>query len=82
MVMHFTQRSFRYGSSHHNQRVESWWSFLRKHCTQHWMNIFQDLMDANMYTGDLLDKNLSQFCFMKLIQVIMFCVSDGGGSRK
>ena len=70
----FAQCSFIYGSSHHNQRIESWWSFLRKHCTQHWMNIFQDLKDTSMYTGDFLDKNLSQFCFMKLIQVIILYV--------
>ena len=70
----FAQRSFIYGSSHHNQRIDSWWSFLRKYCTQHWMNIFQDLQGTNMYTGDFLDKNLIKFCFMKLIKVVIFCV--------
>ena len=31
----FVQCSFIYGSSHHNQIIECWWSFLLKHCTVH-----------------------------------------------
>ena len=60
----FAQCSFIYGSSHNNQRIDSRWSFLRKHCTQHWMNTFQDLKDTNVYVEDFLGKNLSQLCFM------------------
>lgn len=63
------QRSFIQGTSHHNQRIESWWSFLRKHCSQYWMNVFSELKDNGLFTGSFLDKALIQFCFHNLIQV-------------
>ena len=63
----FSTRSFVYGSSNHNQRIECWWSFLRKHCTQFWMDIFHTLKDSDWFSGDFLDKNLIQFCFLNTI---------------
>ena len=65
----FSTRSFVYGSSNHNQRIECWWSFLRKHCTQFWMDIFHTLKNSDWFSGDFLDKNLIQFCFLNTIQV-------------
>ena len=65
----YANQSFLYGSSNHNQRIEAWWGFLRTHCSQFWMNLFQTMKDTDKYTGDFLDKNLIQFCFMQLIQV-------------
>ena len=62
-------RSFRYGPSVHNQRIEWWWGFLRKQCSQFWMNLFQSFKDDDSFTGDFLDKNLIQFCFLQMIQV-------------
>eukprot|EP00057_Strongylocentrotus_purpuratus_P004857 XP_003729637.2 PREDICTED: uncharacterized protein LOC100891753 [Strongylocentrotus purpuratus] len=56
------------GASTSNQRIESWWSFLRKECTHFWIELFRDLLDRGNYTGSFLDKNISQFCFMGLIQ--------------
>ena len=64
-------RSFRYGASHHNQRIESWWAFLRKHWTQFWMSHFLQLRHDGFFDGSELDKNVIQFCFTKLIQVRM-----------
>ena len=60
---------FIYGSSNHNQRIEGWWSFLRKHKSQFWINFFQSLKERNLFNGTFLDKNLIQFCFIDLIQV-------------
>ena len=65
----FSQRSVLYGSSNHNQRIESWWGFLRKENAQFWMNLFQGLKDNDSFTGNFVDKSLIQFCFMQLIQV-------------
>lgn len=65
------RNSFLQGTSHHNQRIESWWSFLRKHCTQFWMNLFSHLKDDGFFTGTYLDKALIQFCFLNLIQVML-----------
>lgn len=67
----FSRKSVVYGSSNHNQRIESWWAFLRKENAQFWMNLFQALKNNDQFTGDFLDKSLIQFCFMQLIQVGM-----------
>lgn len=66
------QRSFVYGKSIANQRIEAWWSILRKECVQFWINTFSDLKENDQFSGDFLDKNLIQFCFMTLIQVSSF----------
>ena len=65
----FSNQCFLYGSSNHNQRIEAWWSYLRNHNAQFWMSHFQALKNEDKFTGDFLDKNLLQFCFMNLIQV-------------
>ena len=65
----YSRQSFLYGSSNHNQRVEYWWCFLRKQCAQFWMNKFQTLKDEGRFSGDFLDRNLFQFCFLRMIQV-------------
>ena len=57
------------GSSTHNQRIESWWGYLRRHHAQHWMAIFKNLQYNGDYSGSDVDKSLIQFCFMALIQV-------------
>ncbi|KAG5887618.1 hypothetical protein JTB14_002627 [Gonioctena quinquepunctata] len=63
-----TKPYFIYGKSVHNQRIEAWWSILRKHSSQFWMNLFQSLKDEDYFCGTFLDKSLIQFCFMGLIQ--------------
>lgn len=65
---------FIYGRSTANQRIESWWDILRKHCAQFWMNLFQDMKDNLMFDGNFLDKALIQFCFMNLIQVSIIII--------
>ena len=54
------------GSSNHNQRIESWWAFLRTHHAQYWMNRFQELKDKDR---DFLDKQLVLFSCLAHIQV-------------
>ncbi|XP_063076248.1 uncharacterized protein LOC134466278 isoform X1 [Engraulis encrasicolus] len=56
------------GSSNHNQRIESWWAFLRSHHAQYWMNRFQELKDKDCFTGDFLDKQLILFTCLSIIQ--------------
>lgn len=60
---------FVYGRSTANQRIESWWGILRKHCAQFWMNLFQEMKDNFIFDGNFLDKALMQFCFINFIQV-------------
>lgn len=51
------------GSSNHNQRIESWWAFLRTHHAQYWMNRFLKLKDSDCFSGDFLEKlvHLSEY---------------------
>jgi hypothetical protein len=62
-------KSFIYGTSQHNQRVEAWWSFFRKSTIQFYMDLFLGLKHSDEFDGSFLDKNLICFCFMDLIQV-------------
>jgi hypothetical protein len=34
------KRSFIVGKNIANQRIEAWWSTLRKECSQYWINVF------------------------------------------
>ena len=63
------ERSFMVGQSIANQRIEAWWSILRKECAQFWMNLFAELKHEGDFTGNWMDKELLRFCFMQLIQV-------------
>ncbi|XP_034051654.1 uncharacterized protein LOC117561399 isoform X2 [Gymnodraco acuticeps] len=62
------ERSFLYGRSTANQRIEGWWGILRKQSAQFWMNLFQTLQEDGHFTGDFLDKSLIQFCYLNLVQ--------------
>lgn len=37
--------AFRYGTSHHNQRIEAWWSQMRKSQTNFMINFFRQLVE-------------------------------------
>lgn len=60
---------FLYGKSTANQRIESWWGNLRKHCSQFWMNLFQSFKEDGYFNGSFIDKNLIRFCFIEIIRV-------------
>ena len=62
------EKSFRYGTSCLNQRIEFWWGILRKECIQFWMDLLSNLKEDHLYTGSWLDKNLVRFCFINLVQ--------------
>ena len=62
-------KSFLYGRSVSNQRIEGWWSFLRKTETDWWMQYFKDMRDSGVYCDDNpVHVECLKFCFMKLIQ--------------
>ncbi|KAK7912569.1 hypothetical protein WMY93_012780 [Mugilogobius chulae] len=56
------------GASTANQRIESWWGFLRRQCMEFYITLFSDLKDRGLFDGGYLDKGLLQFCFMGIIQ--------------
>ena len=62
--------SFKYVRSTSSQRIESWWSFLRRYGGANWwINYFKDLRDSGVYndTGPI-QKSCLQFCYMALIK--------------
>lgn len=65
----FLGGTYLYGTSQHNQRIESWWAVLRKRNIQFWMTLFRNLKEDNFFTGDYVDKSIIQFCFTRLLQV-------------
>lgn len=66
---HDTSVPHMYGSSHHNQRIEAWWSQLRRLKTNFMIDMFKDLVNSGLYNcDDELQKACCQFCFGPLIQ--------------
>ena len=63
------ERSFMYGRSTSNQRIESWWGFLRRECIDFWLDILHGMKNEGHFDSSYLDKNLVIFCFISLIQV-------------
>ena len=57
-----------YVSSPCNQRIEGWWSFLRKDQASWWINFFKDLVDATLDLTDLLHTECLWFCFAAILQ--------------
>ena len=63
------ENSYLEGASTANQRIESFWAQLRKQCTQFWIDLFSHLRNDGYFSGDFLDRNILQFCFMGMVQV-------------
>jgi hypothetical protein len=57
------------GPSTANQRIEYFWNFLRRECTDFWICFFRDVEADGHFDGSFLDINLLQYCFMHLVQV-------------
>lgn len=62
------------GTSTANQRIESWWGFLRKESVEFYISPFVDLKNRGLSDGAYLDRSLIQFCFMGIIQVNYKCI--------
>ena len=62
-------RSFLYGRSTSNQRIEFFWGIVRRQCLQFWIYVFASLSFEGFFCGDDIDKGLIQFCFTDLVQV-------------
>jgi len=69
-------KSFMYGRSVANQRIEAWWSILRKMNTDLWINYFKDLRETGLYDDDIVHVHCLKFCFMPLIREELHHVTD------
>ena len=62
-------KSFMYGKSVSNQRIEAWWSILRRSCTDWWIKHMKDLRDRGIYDdSDNIQVECLKFCYWDLIQ--------------
>ena len=62
-------KNFMYGTSMSNQRIESWWSQLRKSNSDWWMEFFRDMRDTGVYDdSNLIHVNCLAYCFMPILR--------------
>ena len=65
-------KSFMYGRSTANQRIEAFWGQLRKSSIQFWMNFFKDMIDEGIYdNSNDIHIDCIRYCFMDLIQNVL-----------
>lgn len=64
-----TTQSHIYGTSPHNQRIEAWWSFLRRLSSQYWIEVLDSLSESGAYNNNNIKQtDCLRFCIMNLIQ--------------
>ena len=57
--------SFLYGRSTGNQRIEAWWSILRRQCTDFWINKFRHMQSVGLLdTSDPVHVECLRYYFM------------------
>ncbi|KAJ8043469.1 hypothetical protein HOLleu_10563 [Holothuria leucospilota] len=62
-------KSFMYGRSTSNQRIEAWWGQLKRTSTNFWINLFRGLQDDGSFdNSDQIHVECLRFCFTDLIQ--------------
>lgn len=77
------ERSHRYCSSPANQRIEGWWSFLRRSRSNWWINLFKDMVEYGyLHLGNVLHMECLWFCFAKVLQEDLNQVRDHWNSHK
>ena len=69
--------SFQFGKSITNQRIESFWSQLRRSCTDWWIRFFKEIVHEGIYDNtDSLQVECFKFCFFPLIQKELDDIKD------
>lgn len=62
-------KSFLYGRSISNQRIEAWWSQLRKGCANWWIDHFKSLRASGLYCdSNTIHVESLKFCYMDIIR--------------
>ena len=63
------EKSFMYGRSVSNQRIEAWWSQLRRGCTNWWIEHFKELQESGCYCdSNVVHVECLRFCYMDAIR--------------
>lgn len=75
--------SFKYMKSTSNQRIEAFWSQLRRSCTNFWINFFRDLLDSGHYdNSDPIHKDCVLFVFGDLVERNLLLFRDTWNSHR
>ena len=62
--------SHSYTSSTSNQKIESYWTNFRKHCSEHYIETFTDLADSGGFCyGNCLHIGLLRYVFLPIISL-------------
>ena len=70
------EKSFLYGKSVANQRIEALLGFLRTSITDWWMRFFKDLTEQGHFdNSSVIHVQCWRFCFMGLIIIIIIIIS-------
>ena len=63
------ERSFKYGHSTANQRIESWWSQLYKSMTSWWIGFFRDMVENGLFDVSInYHLQCIRFYFSRILQ--------------
>ena len=63
------EKSFRYGTSTANQRIEAWWSIFRRSRSNSWINYFKDLVEEGTFDPSFpYHLEAARFSFMGILQ--------------
>lgn len=66
-----------YGTSPTNQRIEGWWSFLRKNRSSWWIDFFKNLVEQDIFNpANELQTECLWICFSQIIQNDLNLVKD------
>ena len=58
-----------YGSSHSNQRIKAWWSYLKRNWSSFIINFFTEMVKSSECNpDDKLEKECAKFCFTEVIK--------------
>ena len=72
-----------FGTSHGNQRIESWWYKYRRYRSTDIINFFKDLVDNNIYNrADPLHLHATKYCFGPIIQKDLDSVAECWNSHR
>ena len=63
------RNSFRYGTLTANQRIEAWWSQLRRHRANWWIKFFKDMTALGIFhASNEIHLQCIRFCFLPILQ--------------
>lgn len=64
-----SEKSFLFGKSVANQRIEAWWSTMRKTHSDWWIQLFKELRaNGDFCDSDPIHTDCLKFCFMDVLQ--------------